>query len=403
MVCSKCHKLSDFEASLFNGPVPPACTGCEEDDEVRALVNKRSHGIGRLRPRMVLYNEHNPDDEAIGSVTSTDLRTRPDAVIVAGTTLKVPGVRRIVREMCGVVRSRRDGLTVWINNDPEPIGKDLENSWDLIVRGPCDEVARYAGMRKWDDTTEFKEVTEEELRRAKENTAEVVVVSPKKPKAIENIQGQLITPVASPRMAPRVSIEPPPSSQDVQTPTKKRKMIPTSKAKALIGTLDMKAAPKPVPKKRGPKPKATGTNTTKAPRATKKTTKATKPAANNKITTAFTVSKAATKPKQNLKLKMGLPDKTSQPEESINVSPRKLVAKAIEIPVKTDPMAPISPHAARNNSSPPIIPQTPSRPHSLKFITPHRPTPEPFTPVHSRMGTISPTGTLPKGLAHMID
>jgi len=37
---------------------------------------------------MVLYNEHNPDDESIGSCASHDMRMRPDAVIVAGTTLK---------------------------------------------------------------------------------------------------------------------------------------------------------------------------------------------------------------------------------------------------------------------------------------------------------------------------
>ncbi|KAF2761851.1 DHS-like NAD/FAD-binding domain-containing protein, partial [Pseudovirgaria hyperparasitica] len=142
MVCSKCHKVSDFEPSLFKDAIPPLCRDCEEIDSVRTShAGKRSHGIGKLRPRMVLYNEHNPDAEAIGSVTQADLRARPDALIVAGTTLKVPGVRRIAREMCNVVRDRRDGTTIWINNDPEPSGKDLENLWDLVVKGPCDEVA----------------------------------------------------------------------------------------------------------------------------------------------------------------------------------------------------------------------------------------------------------------------
>jgi len=100
MVCSKCHELSDFDADLFSGPTPPLCPRCEEINDLRTnFEGKRSHGIGRLRPRMVLYNEHNPDDEAIGSVTREDLRKRPDAVIVVGTTLKVPGVRRIVRDV----------------------------------------------------------------------------------------------------------------------------------------------------------------------------------------------------------------------------------------------------------------------------------------------------------------
>lgn len=90
MVCSKCHAVKPFDAEQFNGPSPPPCPSCVENDEIRQVADKRSHGIGWLRPRMVLYNEHNPDDESIGSCASYDMRMRPDAVIVAGTTLKIP-------------------------------------------------------------------------------------------------------------------------------------------------------------------------------------------------------------------------------------------------------------------------------------------------------------------------
>ncbi|KAM3418433.1 hypothetical protein BST61_g4421 [Cercospora zeina] len=169
MVCSKCHDLADLDASLFEGPVPPTCPRCVEVNDIRVGVEgKRSHGIGRMRPRMVLYNEHNPDDEAIGAVTKDDLRKRPDAVIVVGTTLKVPGVRRIVREMCATVRDRRGGVAIWINSDPPPISKDLEDCWDIIVQGPCDKVARHAAMRKWDEpamSEEYSEVSENEARK----------------------------------------------------------------------------------------------------------------------------------------------------------------------------------------------------------------------------------------------
>ncbi|KAF2034911.1 NAD-dependent histone deacetylase SIR2 [Setomelanomma holmii] len=201
MVCSKCHALSPFDAEMFNGPTPPPCPSCVETDNVRLAVDKRSHGIGRLRPRMVLYNEHNPDDEAIGSCAAADMRLRPDAVIVAGTTLKVPGVRRIAREMCKIVRDRRDGVAVWINNDPEPLGKELEDAWDLVVKGPCDEVARHANMRRWDDLMEYKEITDADLSKIKEKQkAEVVVGTPKRPEVLRNA-GQL-TPGQSPRMLP---------------------------------------------------------------------------------------------------------------------------------------------------------------------------------------------------------
>ncbi|KAF2667542.1 DHS-like NAD/FAD-binding domain-containing protein, partial [Microthyrium microscopicum] len=121
MVCSKCNFMEELDAELFDGPEPPTCGMCEEADNARTEhAGKRSHGIGRLRPRMVLYNEHNPDDEAIGAVMKADMRTRPDCLIVVGTTLKIPGVKRFIKEVCGIVRSRRDGLTIWINQDPPP-------------------------------------------------------------------------------------------------------------------------------------------------------------------------------------------------------------------------------------------------------------------------------------------
>jgi NAD-dependent histone deacetylase SIR2 len=85
----------------------------------------------------------------------SDLRARPDAFIVAGTTLKVPGARRIVREMCRLVRDRVNGITIWISKEAAPKGKDLENCWDLVVTGSCDEVAQYAAMRRWDQELEY--------------------------------------------------------------------------------------------------------------------------------------------------------------------------------------------------------------------------------------------------------
>ena len=173
MVCSKCNHLSDFDAGLFEGPEPPPCVVCIETDKVRTNhAGKRSHGIGKLRPRIVLYNEHNPDEDAIGAVMSSDLRARPDAVIVVGTSMRIPGVRRIVKEMCSVVRARKDGLTMWINNEPPPSGKDFDNCWDLIVRGPSDKVAKY-----WNDANhEYTECTESEVERAKQRTGEVKVI-----------------------------------------------------------------------------------------------------------------------------------------------------------------------------------------------------------------------------------
>lgn len=151
MQCTKCNEISDFDGSLFEGSEPPLCKECKETDLVRTQhAGKRSHGIGRLRPRMVLYNEYNPDQDSIGKVCEADLRRVPDAVIVVGTSLKIPGLKRIVRELCQATRAKRDGFTAWVNLDPVPQNPDMKDLWDLEVRGRCDDIATLLDLPRWD-------------------------------------------------------------------------------------------------------------------------------------------------------------------------------------------------------------------------------------------------------------
>lgn len=256
MVCSKCNHLTNFQPALFDGPSPPLCTQCVETDKVRTShAGKRSHGIGRLRPRIVLYNEANPDDEAIGAVVSSDLRARPDAVIVVGTSMKIPGVRRIVREMCGVVRSRRDGLAVWVNHDPPPVGKEFEDCWDLVVKGSSDDVASFAKMRHWDDDgVVIKHCTELEAERARQGSGVQVIIESSQ----TTTAACMPTPAASPGPRPfqsqsklnfgkLKSIEIPEkktkSPDDIFPSNKKDKAGTKAKSKASVGTKPRSRAP----------------------------------------------------------------------------------------------------------------------------------------------------------------
>lgn len=199
MQCTKCHELLDFDAALFDGPEVPPCPECVEVDNIRTQIEgKRSHGIGRLRPRMVLYQEHNPDQEAIGAVCAADLASRPDAVIVVGTSMKIPGLKRIAKEFTWVARGRKDGFAAWINLDPEPNPVEFAGCWDLIVRAPCDDIAMYANLPRWDDTDvgSYKEVDLGEALAAKARNATKIELPPHK--AVAATQG-LVTPTASPR------------------------------------------------------------------------------------------------------------------------------------------------------------------------------------------------------------
>ncbi|KAK0387564.1 hypothetical protein NLU13_3810 [Sarocladium strictum] len=215
MVCTKCSELSPFDGTVFDGPEAPLCPSCIEQDQVRtAHAGKRSHGIGRLRPRFVLYNEFNPDEEAIGNVSSADLKARPDAVIVVGTTLKVPGTRRLVKELCQVTRGRRDGFTAWINIESEPKGIDFKDCWDLVVKAKCDDVAREVNLDPWDftlgeDYLVSKEQDVEIQERCTKFTINVDIPTVKsedesadpKQKVLQDVQQHMPTPGASPTIS----------------------------------------------------------------------------------------------------------------------------------------------------------------------------------------------------------
>lgn len=208
MVCQKCRHTSDFQPDLFQGPHPPLCPECAEKDSVRTMhAGKRSHGIGKLRPRIVLYNEHNPDEEAIGAVVTSDLRTRPDAVIVVGTSLKIPGVRRIVKEMCGVTRARKNGISMWINQESIPLGKDFEDCWDIVIKGDSDEVARRADFKEWDDDSleTIDECTSSDIERVKKQQGPIAVVvdSPIKRATMTSASGIMTPPVSHDELSDR--------------------------------------------------------------------------------------------------------------------------------------------------------------------------------------------------------
>lgn len=360
MVCSKCNHLAMFDAAQFEGPLPPPCPACTETDKVRTYhAGKRSHGIGRLRPRIVLYNEHNPDAEAIGTVVSSDLRTRPDALIVVGTSMKIPGVRRIAREMCGVVRGRKSGLTIWINQDSPPTGKEFENCWDLVVKGACDEVALHANMRRWDDNgVEFATCTESEAERAKARAGEINVVIESPPKK--------------------------PSDPTISTPE------PSPKPqKAVLKLCPNVSNP---PKKRDDKPKTIGVKGTRRKDCSKLPATKKRPAKKPNIPmSTITSTFKSTKPAQTFR------------KESLKAKNdfQRLVEKVEDF----RPMGLISPQAARNNG--PV--QAPG-----KLLFPNLPKDNliPLS-IHEDRGfqdvkprrsdeIVSPTGAIPSGMSGLL-
>ncbi|PLB43904.1 putative SIR2 family histone deacetylase [Aspergillus steynii IBT 23096] len=303
MVCQKCRHLGDFDRVMFDRPDAPECPACSKNNQFRMETGQRSHGIGKMRPRIVLYNEHNPDEEAITSVMNADIRSRPDALVVVGTSLKIPGVRRLVKSLCQVIRTRRNGTTMWINNEP-PVGKEFEDCWDLVVTGDCEEVARLAALKRWDDHSEevFDECNQSEVERVKKGSEVSIVVST--PRKRQKTATGFLTPSSSQDEEGRKS----------QVPANTR-ANPASRGPKLEDVLKGN--------KTAAAPKKGAAAKKKPAAAPRKRAKKEAPAKNTKITTFSKVTKAP---------KVAAEDKSVKLEKD-----------------DSKPMHPLPPGAARNN------------------------------------------------------
>ncbi|KAG2058572.1 DHS-like NAD/FAD-binding domain-containing protein [Suillus hirtellus] len=111
--CMHTFPLENYVPSLTLG-TPPTCPECTQMEETRQLIGKRARGVGKLRPSVVLYNELHKDGEGVGEVARRDLvgsskgkgRSGVDTLLVVGTSLKVPGTKRMVREFSKAARAR---------------------------------------------------------------------------------------------------------------------------------------------------------------------------------------------------------------------------------------------------------------------------------------------------------
>lgn len=153
MECTKCYTVKDLDIDLFEnaGGIPPTCKSCiEKDNTDRRRYNLRDRDAGRLRPRILLYNDYNLDEYEMVSVMQHDLHLL-DAVLVVGTSMTIPDLQRMVRAMCTTVRENRDGLAIWINPDPPP--KGFNEIFNGIVRVSSDEVAKLSKLVKTGSTS----------------------------------------------------------------------------------------------------------------------------------------------------------------------------------------------------------------------------------------------------------
>lgn len=118
---------------------------CAGEDRIARAA--RSLRIGLLRPAIVLYQEHHPFGDDIADMCSTDLARKPDLLLIMGTSLKVHGVKKLVKEFARAVHERpgagssknatAGGQVVFINKSPP--GAEWADYIDYHIQGETDD------------------------------------------------------------------------------------------------------------------------------------------------------------------------------------------------------------------------------------------------------------------------
>lgn len=262
--------------------------------------------------------------------------------------MEIPGVKRIVREMCGVVRGRRDGVAVWINRGPPPIAKEFEDCWDLVVTGDCDEVAHRANMRRWNDEgNDYKECTESEAERAKQKGNEVKVI-------VKTARSKSHTPRGS--VTPKKSSTPALMMTPAESPKLKVMKLPNIPFKFAPPDKKAKALKTGAQKSTTTK---TGSKTTKPSFKTTTSSKNSMQPGQENIKGAFKVIKLNSAKSKSFKSDPTTPkkDRNSKPVKTHHPSPTgpEKARRLLDSIGEPHPMAPLSPNSIKSNGplSPP--------------------------------------------------
>ncbi|QRW07263.1 NAD-dependent histone deacetylase SIR2 [Ceratobasidium sp. AG-Ba] len=106
-LCSASMACTSEHIDQFRTGTPPDCPECIARSDARTARSARALKCGTLRPAIVLYDEPHPLGDQIGAVQTSDLGKRPDLLIVMGTSLKVHGLRKLVKSFAKAVHSSR--------------------------------------------------------------------------------------------------------------------------------------------------------------------------------------------------------------------------------------------------------------------------------------------------------
>ncbi|KAL4067377.1 DHS-like NAD/FAD-binding domain-containing protein [Scleroderma yunnanense] len=147
-LCSIDIPCTDEYLNMFEMGAAPDCPECKLRSEARVARSARALKIGTLRPAIVLYDETHPLGDDIGTIQSQDIARKPDMLIIMGTSLKVHGMKKLVKEFAKVVHT---SATTSANGSPKKIKK-----WE----GKVVFVNKTAPGSEWADVIDYHVVGE---------------------------------------------------------------------------------------------------------------------------------------------------------------------------------------------------------------------------------------------------
>ena len=151
----------------------------------------RAVRVGTLRPAIVLYDEPHPLGDDIATIQTSDLSKRPDLLIIMGTSLKVHGLKKLVKEFAKAVHhgsttsSSTAPPTVIFVNKTAPAA-EWAGIIDLHVQGTSDAWVervisdwKHSKPADWETQPTLKEVLGTTNAKAKVTTVAVKTGKPK--------------------------------------------------------------------------------------------------------------------------------------------------------------------------------------------------------------------------------
>lgn len=223
--CTLCHQATPLLPHLPLPSTPVPCASCHLNSTIRHALSERSRRSGHLRPSIVLYGEEHHQGDLIGSAVERDIKGnggklkegKVDFLVVAGTSLAIPGVKRMVKEMAKAARAARSvrakgkdasvngGVrTVLVNDEMPKNPSEWAGVFDLWVQGDIQEVIKLL--------EEEQHATPSDKTAAKiKSTSKAGSKKPKEP-----------APSTPRKCKPSITLPPTPTSKTKTTPSKRR-------------------------------------------------------------------------------------------------------------------------------------------------------------------------------------